>query len=184
MDNYFINRNVRWGCFVKLLPLYLGDQQVDGEGVNYQPQLSCEPNIRRPCCRITHLSSINVQRHAEAVVSGHQVSPGIGSVALVAIDCGGFYSPVCAECEVEPCVFGAGRFHGADAHRPALLTQRMGTVVKYTYGEEETRKYEKRNQLFLNSTGEKQNMQNIQGQRTRNLELVTAFSYSLRLLSW
>lgn len=133
--------------------------------------------MRRPCCRITHLSSINIQRHAEAVVSGHQVSPGIGSVALVAIDCGGFYSPVCAECEVEPCVFGAGRFHGADAHRPALLTQRMGTVVKYTYGKEETRKYEKKIKNYF------ENMQNIQGQRTRNLEFVTAFSYSLRLLS-
>lgn len=88
----------------------------------------------KPCTKTTHLSSINIQSHVEAIVSGHQVSPGIGSVPLVAIDSGGFYSSVCAKREVEPCVFGAGRFHSADAYRPALLTQWMGTVVKYTYG--------------------------------------------------
>lgn len=69
-----------------------------------------------------------------AVVRGHQVSPGVGSVPLVAVDSGGFCGPVGAKREVEPRVFGAGGFHGADADRPALLTQGMGTVVKYTYG--------------------------------------------------
>lgn len=63
----------------------------------------------------THLSAINIQGHVVAVVSGHQVSPGIGMVPLVAIDSGRFYSSVCAKGEVEPCVFGASRFHSTDA---------------------------------------------------------------------
>lgn len=70
----------------------------------------------------------------EAIVSGHQMSPGIGLVPLVAVYSGGFRRAVRAEREVEPGVFGAGRFHSANAYGPALLTQGMGTVVKYTYG--------------------------------------------------
>ena len=77
----------------------------------------------QPCTQTTHLSSINIQGHVVAVVSGNQVSPGIGSVSLVAIHSGGFYCSICAKCEVEPCVFSARRLHIADAYRPALLTQ-------------------------------------------------------------
>lgn len=86
----------------------------------------------QPCTETTHLSSINIQSHVEAIVSGHQVCPGIGLVALVTVDSGGFYSSVCAKCEVEPCIFGAGRFQSADPNWPTFLTQWMGTVVKYT----------------------------------------------------
>lgn len=86
----------------------------------------------QPCTETTHLSSINIQSHMEAIVSGHQMCPGIRLVALVAVDSGGFYSSVCAKREVEPCIFGAGRFQSADPNWPAFLTQWMGTVVKYT----------------------------------------------------
>lgn len=86
------------------------------------------------CTQSTYLSSINIQSHVAPIVSGHQVCPGISLVTLVAVDSGGFYGSICANREVEPCVFDAGTFHSADANRPALLTQWMGTVVKYTYG--------------------------------------------------
>lgn len=43
----------------------------------------------------------------ETIVSGHQVSPGIGLVSLVAIYSGGFGCAVRAKREVEPCIFGA-----------------------------------------------------------------------------
>lgn len=59
----------------------------------------------------------------EAIVSGHQVSPGIDLVPLVAVYSGGFHCTVRAKSEVEPGVFGPGRFHGANAYGPALLTQ-------------------------------------------------------------
>lgn len=108
---------------------FLPITELEVKKVNDQPQLSYEP-----CTETTHLSSINIQGHVEATVSSHQVSPGIGPVPLVAVDSGGFHGSVCAEREVEPRIFGAGRFHSSDAHRPALLTHWMWTVVKYTYG--------------------------------------------------
>lgn len=49
----------------------------------------------------------------EAIVSGHQVCPGIRLVALVAVDSGGFYSSIRAKREVEPCIFGASGFQSA-----------------------------------------------------------------------
>lgn len=58
-----------------------------------------------------------------AIVRGHQMCPGIGMVALVAVDGGGLDGSVCAKREVEVCIFGAARFKGPDANRPALLTQ-------------------------------------------------------------
>lgn len=67
-------------------------------------------------CSITHLSSINIQSHVMTIVSGHQVSPDIGSVPLVAVDSGGFHSSVCTKCEVEACVSGASSFHSANAY--------------------------------------------------------------------
>lgn len=72
-----------------------------------------------------------------AIVGSHQVSPDIGLISLVAIDSGRFSSSVCPKCEVEPRIFGDSRFHSPNAYRPALLTQWMGTVVKYTYSTRE-----------------------------------------------
>lgn len=89
--------------------------------------------------KYTHLCSINIQGHVETIVSGHQVSPGIGLVSLLAIYSGGFGCAVRAKREVEPCIFGAWRIHCANADRPALLTQWMGAVVKYTYRKEKWR---------------------------------------------
>lgn len=82
-----------------------------------------KPNQSSTLLQTTHLSSINIQGHVVAVVGGHQVSPDIGLISLVAIDSGRFYSTVCPKHEVKPCIFGASRFHSPNAYRPALLTQ-------------------------------------------------------------
>lgn len=50
------------------------------------------------------------------IVSGHQVSPDIGLVPLVAVDSGGFHSSVCTKCEVEACISGASSFHSVNAY--------------------------------------------------------------------
>lgn len=110
------------------------DEQLRSITVFEWSQPNCEPKLNPKSPKTTHLSSINIQGHVETVVSGHQVSPDVGPVPLVTIDSGGFYGSVCAKHEVEPCIFGASRFHSADAYRPALLTQWVGTVVKYTCG--------------------------------------------------
>lgn len=65
---------------------------------------------------ITHLSSINIQSHVMPIVSGHQVSPDVGSVPLVAVDSGGFHSSVCTKREVEACVSGASGLPSANAY--------------------------------------------------------------------
>jgi len=79
--------------------------------------------VNQSSAKTTHLSAIDIQAHVVAIVRGHQVSPGVDSVPLVAEDGGGFRSSVCAQREVEACVFGAGGLRGADAYRPALLAQ-------------------------------------------------------------
>lgn len=79
--------------------------------------------VKQSSTQTTHLSTVDVQAHVVAVVGGHQVSPGVGSVPLVAVDGGGLHGSVSAEREVEACVFGTSGLHGADAYRPALLTQ-------------------------------------------------------------
>lgn len=74
-------RNLSWDCFIEM-PLYFSDQRVESEVINDQTV--------NYATKTTHLGSINIQAHVVAVVSGHQVSPDVGSVPLVAVDGGGF----------------------------------------------------------------------------------------------
>lgn len=59
-----------------------------GAGWPFQPvQLWPEALIH---LRMTHLGPVSEQSHVQAVVGGHQVGPGPGSVSLLAVDGGGF----------------------------------------------------------------------------------------------
>lgn len=88
---------------------------------------------------MTHLGPVGVQSHVQAVVGGHQVGPGSSSVSALAVDRGGFAGSVGAQREVKTRVFGAAGPKGADPNRPALVTERMGAVVKHTYGKQKER---------------------------------------------
>lgn len=61
------------------------------------------------------------------------MSPDVGVVSFVAVDSSRIHCSVSPQGEVEPRVFSPSRFHSAYSYWPALFTQGVGTVVKYTY---------------------------------------------------